>query len=67
VAFFFEINTKHINILWAERTFFIVKPGGASRDQSVLKGKLTILQDLISFIEHIDNTGKQISENILYL
>ena len=64
---FFEKNTKHINTLWAERTFFIVKPVGASSTQSVLKGKLTILQDLISFIEHIDNTGKQISKNILYL
>ena len=65
--FFFEINTKHINTLWAERTFFIVKPVGASSTQSNLKGKLTILQDLISFIEHIDNTGKQISKNVLYL
>ena len=50
-----EINTKHINTVWAEPTFFIVKPVGASNIQSVLKGKLTILQDLVAFIEHIDN------------
>jgi len=50
VVFFPKINTKHINTVWAERTILIVKPVGASSTQSVLKGKLTILQDLISII-----------------
>jgi hypothetical protein len=33
VALCSQINTKHINTVWAERTIVIVKTVGASRDQ----------------------------------
>jgi len=33
-----EINTKHINTVWAERTVVECYTGGASRDHQVLKG-----------------------------
>jgi hypothetical protein len=33
VAVYSEINTKHINTLWAEMQFLKVKLVGASRDQ----------------------------------
>jgi hypothetical protein len=38
VAVCSQINTKHVNTVWAERTvFFNDKPVGASRDQLALK------------------------------
>jgi len=37
VAVYSEINTKHINIVWAERIIFSVKPVGA-QNQWALTG-----------------------------
>jgi len=33
-----EINTKHINTVWAQRTVVECYTGGASRNQQALKG-----------------------------
>jgi len=33
VAVYSEINTKHINAVWVERTVVECKTGGASRNQ----------------------------------
>ena len=38
VALCSQINTKHINTVWAERTVVECKTGGASRNQYALKG-----------------------------
>ena len=38
VAVCSQINTKHINTVWAERTVVECSTGGASRNQWALKG-----------------------------
>ena len=38
VAVCSQINTEHINTVWAERTVVDVKPFGASRDRQALNG-----------------------------
>ena len=39
VAVCSQINTKHINTVWAERTVVECETVGASRDQKDLKGE----------------------------
>jgi len=38
VVVYFEINTNHINTVWAERILLNIKPVGASHNQYALKG-----------------------------
>ena len=38
VAICSQINSKHINTVWAERTVVECKTVGASRDRQALKG-----------------------------
>jgi len=38
VAVCSQINTKHINTVWAERTVVEYVAGGASRNRQALKG-----------------------------
>jgi hypothetical protein len=40
VAVCCEINTKHLNTVWAERSFFNVEPVDASSNQQALKGQI---------------------------